>query len=66
MITVYNNNRTQEIIKELTQNIKVREEGYLIIAGDLNARTGEKGSTIGGGIKEGRKSKHKIKIWRKI
>lgn len=60
MFRLYNNNRAQEIVRELTENINDMEEINLIIAGDLNARIGEQESIIGRDADEGRKSKDKI------
>lgn len=61
-ITLYSQN-IKEALGEVMKEMKEEEEGYLMIGGDFNARTGKEGDPIGAGEKkeeERRKSKDKI------
>lgn len=62
IVTVYSQN-IEETLDTLMEEINEEEEGYLILGGDFNARTGEEGGPIGalrGEEKELRKSKDKV------
>lgn len=61
MLTVYSQN-VEENLKVIMEEIQENEENYLIIGGDLNARTGNEGGPIGRGERkeEIRRSKDRI------
>jgi len=63
MISVYNRGGDKDKLKEIKERVEEEMEGNILMMGDFNARTGNKGSIAWNGEEEERKSKdRKINI----